>query len=271
MTTVSVLGILLGLALLISSMGFRRMVLFISAGYAFSIAAMGLVTLWIFREGITLLAMLHLLLMMAWGLRLGTFVLRREAQPSFQAKAQETADSYSSARLPAQFAIWISVSVLYVMMFIPALVNAQGLPGRISPWMAAAELLGLLIMAGGLGIEALADRQKSAFKARFPKSFCNVGLYRWSRCPNYLGEILFWVGNWVMGALFLAGPWLWIASVAGLASIVLIMLGSTRRLEMDQEQRYGHLPEFQRYASTVPVLFPGIPVYSLKNLKVYLG
>jgi len=43
-------------------------------------------------------------------------------------------------------------------------------------------------------------RQKSAFKARQPDRFCDVGLYRFVRCPNHLGEMLFWTGGFVAQA-----------------------------------------------------------------------
>ena len=49
------------------------------------------------------------------------------------------------------------------------------------------QIAGLLFMGSGLVIEALSDKQKSDFKAQFPKQYCNVGLYRWVRCPNYFG------------------------------------------------------------------------------------
>jgi hypothetical protein len=52
--------------------------------------------------------------------------------------------------------------------------------------------------------------------------------------------------------------------------IVLIMMGSTKRLERSQDQRYGHLPEYQQFVHTVPVLFPFVPVYTLKNVPVFL-
>ena len=57
----------------------------------------------------------------------------------------------------------------------------------------------------------------------------------------------------------------------GYVCIFLIMLGSTRRLEMKQDERYGTNSEYQTYTRTVPVLFPLLPIYSLRNLKVYLG
>ena len=97
-----------------------------------------------------------------------------------------------------------------------------------------------------------------------------MGLYRWVRCPNYLGEITFWAGNWLLGLMFYTSVLRWVASAIGLICIVLIMMGSTKRLERSQGERYGHLPEYRTYVRTVPVLFPLVPVYTLQNVRVFL-
>jgi hypothetical protein len=48
------------------------------------------------------------------------------------------------------------------------------------------------------------------------------------------------------------------------------MMGSTKRLEESQDSRYGASPDYQRYTQTVPVLFPFVPIYSLKKVRVFL-
>jgi hypothetical protein len=73
-----------------------------------------------------------------------------------------------------------------------------------------------------------------------------------------------------MGITFYSTPLVWIGSLAGLVCIFLIMFGSTRRLERAQDRRYGDLPDYQQYIRSVPVLFPYVPVYTLKNIRVYL-
>jgi hypothetical protein len=57
----------------------------------------------------------------------------------------------------------------------------------------------------------------------------------------------------------------------GFACIELVMLGSGRRLELQQGERYAADADFQKYVQTVPVLTPLLPLYSLRNLKAYLG
>ncbi len=57
---------------------------------------------------------------------------------------------------------------------------------------------------------------------------------------------------------------------AAALAIGLIMMGSTRRMEFKQDERYGRDPAYQEYRQTVPVLVPWVPVYTLKNVRVYL-
>ena len=70
---------------------------------------------------------------------------------------------------------------------------------------------------------------------------------------------------------FAAGSLFVIAGLIGLVCIELIMLGSARRLELKQVERYGTDAAYQAYAARVPVLLPLVPLYSLRRLRVYLG
>ncbi len=263
----SLILVLLAAALIISALGFYKTAYFISIGYAFSITAMVVITVIAFSSLLTWESILQNVFLAIWSLRLAWYLLRREVLPSFSGQKQRTAEMTSGVTTKVKFFIWISVSLLYVAMFSPSLFV---LSAPANPPSLILPVIGLIIMGGGLLLEAAADQQKSNFKAKNPKSFCNVGLYHWVRCPNYLGEILFWLGNWVAALVFYVSVLQWIMSTIGLVCIVLIMLGSTKRLESSQEGRYGSLPEYQTYVRTVPVLLPLLPVYTLKHLRVYL-
>jgi steroid 5-alpha reductase family enzyme len=262
--------ILFGIALLMSGRGFYQTVHFISTGYGFSIDGMAIASLFLFRHNLSWYSTLHGILLAVYGLRLGIYLIRRELQPSYKDELKSVQKRSSGLSIGQNFLIWIGVSILYVMMFSPALLGLAIAPMQSSPAFIILQAIGLLTMIGGLSIEALADQQKTVFKAQFPKQFCNTGLYRWVRCPNYLGEIIFWVGNWTAGLTFYTSALHWVASLVGLICIVLIMMGSTKRLEQAQQERYGHLPEYQTFVQVVPVLFPFVPIYSLKNIRVYL-
>jgi steroid 5-alpha reductase family enzyme len=262
--------LLLLMALVISSIGFYRVVYFISIGYAFSIVAMAITTPLRHFENLTWASALQNIFLVLWGLRLGIYLVQREFRASYRKELTNVHQRSAGMTWGRKALIWVSVSLLYVLMFSPSLFSLITLSVTSSWMFYLVQIAGLLLMGGGLVLEAVSDKQKSDFKAQFPNQYCDVGLYRWVRCPNYLGEITFWVGNWMVGAMFYNTLMKWIASLAGVVCIVLIMMGSTKRLERSQDERYGNQLKYQDYIRTVPVLFPFVPVYSLKNVRVFL-
>ena len=72
------IGWLLVAALIISSIGFYKYVYFISLGYGFSIAGLGLLMLALFRDSLSVGTVLTCLLFFVYGCRLGGFLLIRE-------------------------------------------------------------------------------------------------------------------------------------------------------------------------------------------------
>ncbi|MBN8217567.1 MAG: DUF1295 domain-containing protein [Spirochaetes bacterium] len=258
------------LTLAISATGFIRLVYFVSIGYAFSITALAVLAGALFYRQLGPLAWAHLGLLALYGVRLGTFLVSRERSPSYQTELDEVQRRNRKMSIFTRFGIWISVALLYLCMFSPGLLRAHALAqGRAEPlpWL---TILGLAVMAGGLGLEGLADFQKSRFKKTAPKRFCDRGLFRLVRCPNYLGEITIWSGSLLAGISAWNHPLQAVPGILGTICIVLIMMGSTKRLETKQDARYGSDPEYQAYVKKVPVLFPFLPIYSLKNIKVYL-
>jgi steroid 5-alpha reductase family enzyme len=259
--------LLLAIALAINTIGFRNIVHFVNVGYAFSIIAQSFLAILFFRFQVGIFSVLQLVGLLIWGTRLGIFVLRREARPSYQKESERLQNRYGNVNNPGKFLIWIAVSVLYVLMFLPALYHLTETLQFSTPIFYVVELSGGALLFGGLLLETGADQQKSAFKTLHPQEFCSIGLYQWVRCPNYLGEILIWIGSWVMGVPFYASFWQWLGSLIGLACIIFIMMGSTKRLEDEQEKRYGALPDYQNYIRSVPILFPFMPIYTFKKIS----
>ena len=60
-----------------------------------------------------------------------------------------------------------------------------------NPEIQAADIIGWIVWAAGFIIEAVADQQKLNFKkiASNKARWCDAGLWRWSRHPNYFGEV----------------------------------------------------------------------------------
>ena len=257
-----------GLTLAISALGFRRIDYFVSLGYAFSIAAQTIVFALVLPDGLGPWTTLQLLLLLAYGVRLGSYLIARERAASFARELEASKQRGLHIKGLVKLAIWISVAALYVAMFSPGLLALIAQRDGIAVWGLPA---GIVVMVIGLGLESLADAQKAAFKAAHPKKFCAVGLYRIVRCPNYFGEMLFWLGAWISGLGAYRSPFDWLLAGVGLVSIQLISLGAARRLEIKQAERYGDEPAYRDYFARVPVLLPLLPIYSLRRLRVYLG
>jgi steroid 5-alpha reductase family enzyme len=205
----------------------------------------------------------------AYGLRLGLFLIWREMKPDYR-NVHLKNDESRKMPIYKSIIIWMGVSILYSFMFLPDLLSLTTKNNNLSSSTIVLQMVGISIMLLGILLETISDFQKSAFKENYPKQFCNNGLFKIVRCPSYFGEILFWVGNWIMGMTFYTSIIRWIICLIGLVCIVLIMLGSTKRLEKAQLERYGNIPEFNTYIKTVPILIPFIPLYSLQKLRVYL-
>ena len=60
-------------------------------------------------------------------------------------------------------------------------------------------------------------------------------------------------------------------SLTGLLTVIFIMFGGARRLELRQDKNYGDMKEYKIYKSTVPIMIPFIPLYSVAKYKWLVG
>ena len=134
------------------------------------------------------------------------------------------------------------------------------------PWRHPRQVPELLGEVGNI-LESAADLEKNKAKKANPKRFVDTGLFRIVRCPNYLGEMLFWTGVVLSGIGNVHGVGQWIMVLIGYAGIIFVMFSGARRLEIRQNKNYGKDPEYQKYVKTVPILLPFIPLYSVEKYK----
>lgn len=255
------------IALIVSACGFYKYVYFISLGYGFSIAAFGIAMPIMFCDDLSAGAVLASLLFVVYGCRLGGYLLLREVKSaSYRSTMKKEIKDGTSMKMIAKVSIWVSCALLYVCQVSPVFFRL--LNGADT---SATCIIGIIIMACGIALESAADAQKSKAKAKNPHRFCDTGLYRIVRCPNYLGEVLFWTGVFVSGIGALEGAWQWIAAIFGYVCIVYIMFGGARRLELRQNRNYGEDPEYQAYVKKTPILLPLVPLYSVAKHKWLVG
>ena len=122
----------------------------------------------------------------------------------------------------------------------------------------ALALFGTLIWLTGFLLEAIADHQKSAFK-KDPEnrdSFIQSGLWSISRHPNYLGEIILWVGVSIVAIPVLQG-WQWaMLSSPFFVALLLIRVSGIPLLEKKADEKWGGQSDYESYKKNVAVLVP---------------
>ena len=254
--------LLFAAALLISSIGFKKYVWFISLGYGFSIAGEGILMLILFgiQKSLTPGTLLCCILLTLYGCRLGGYLAYREMKLG---SYNRNMDGEIKQDVPTgvKIAIWITCALLYVLEVLPVFYRLYNGSGS-NVW----TYIGFAIMLCGVCLESAADLQKSRAKKMNPRRFVDTGLYRLVRCPNYLGEMLFWTGVVLSGIGSVSG-WQWLLTIIGYFGIIFVMFSGARRLEIRQNKNYGEDPEYQKYVKSVPILVPFIPLYSVEKYK----
>lgn len=194
----------------------------------------------------------HFVLMamtLAWALRLGGFLLYRVIKVGRDARFDDIRQNFWKF---GKF--WVAQAVTVWVMMIPSSLafGAQSIIGTL-------QVVAIIIWLAGLICESLADFQKLAFH-RNPNNkhtWIATGIWKYSRHPNYFGEIVVWIGVY-MYTLAALSPWqMPIGLVSPLFIIVLLLFVSgIPILEKSANQRWGKLAEYRKYKRRTSVLIP---------------
>ena len=267
----ALLGILLAVCAVACAVGFYKFVYFLSIGYGFAVAFGGVAVFIMYLINPTATPLWILLiqaaLFVAYGVRLSGFLLVREFKNVTFKKtdvAKDTLAKNGEKKMPVFVlaTIWVTVSLLYVAQVSPMLFRYDN---AATDWIV--PVVGFAVSVFGLILESIADKQKSAQKKVHPDMVATQGLYKMCRCPNYLGEILFWTGVFISGITAYATVGQWITAVVAYICIVFIMFNGAQRLEKRQMARYGENEEYNTYANKTPIIIPLLPIYHLNKKK----
>jgi steroid 5-alpha reductase family enzyme len=215
-----------------------------------SVAPLPLALYWAAGGGLGLRQLLILGLIALWGVRLtGNWVARWRGINDEDFRYMEIRGRTGRLYWPASFVsihlmptIWVFLGLLPLF---PALAQA-----RPFAWL---DIAALVLTAGAIAIEAVADQQLRAFlrTRRNTEDVLNQGLWALCRHPNYLGEILFWWGLFLF-CLAAAPSWAW--SVVGPISITLLFaLVSVPWMDRRLMQRH---PAWAEQMKSRPALLP---------------
>ena len=117
----------------------------------------------------------------------------------------------------------------------------------------ALSLIGSLIILGGTILELFSDHFMHKFlKSNQHDEVINIGLWKYSRHPNYLGEILIWAGVYLI--LLLSAYEYWYLFVGSLLIILLFNFISIPLAEKRQLSKRSNYKEYQLETSRLLIL-----------------
>lgn len=206
-----------------------------------------------FARAKTIIGVLVVALVLAWGLRLSLHILTRWAQASAEdPRYAELRQSWPRQRMALQVytRIYLVQALLAAVVALPAVVYLVN-QSSLTPLVA----VGATLWAIGFTFEVVADRQLRVFIAQ-PENkgkLMRSGLWRYSRHPNYFGEITLW---WGMAIIALSVPYGWVGLI-GVTTLTLVMCFVSG--VPPAERRASKKPGWAEYKRATSVLIPWPP------------
>jgi len=184
-----------------------------------------------------------------WGLRLAYHIGRRSLRsPQDDPRYTELSQKWQGNKwLRAYVSIFLLQGALVLLVGLPiSLVARRPLNGW--SWLV---WVGAAVWLIGFVFEAIADRQLARFirQADHPKVLSS-GLWRYSRHPNYFGELVQW---WGIGIIALQASWGWLGLLGPLMLTGLILFVSGIP---PIEKRRAKDAEYRRYQRQTSPLLP---------------
>jgi steroid 5-alpha reductase family enzyme len=199
---------------------------------------------------------LLLVVVAAWGLRLGTYIGLRQRgaaeDPRYTAmldKAQE--------RFPATSRNALAIRKIYLLQGLSILVISM--PIQVGMYLpdgpGVLAWIGVAVWAVGVFFEAVGDYQLARFKGDPTNrgTILRRGLWGWTRHPNYFGDACVWWGVF----LVVAGQWPGWVTVAAPLTMNLLLARGTGKATL--EAHMGARPGFAEYVRSTSGFFPSPP------------
>lgn len=189
-----------------------------------------------------------------WAARLGPFLFRRVRKAGKDDRFDDIKQSFLRfLNVWMIQGLWVTITLSAAL----AAVTATRQPA-LNPLL----IIGFLIWASGLTLEAVADTQKSRFRANPANGneFIRTGVWSWSQHPNYFGEIILWAGVAVMALPALQG-WQYVTLISPVFVIILLTkVSGIPLLERKGDAKWGHRADYREYKATTSILVPRPPV-----------
>jgi len=187
-----------------------------------------------------------------WGLRLAIHIARRNhgRDEDFRYARLRERDG-NRFWLTSLYRIYLVQAVLMWLVALPLQVGSVHGTGR---GLGLLDLAGVVVWAAGLGFEAVGDLQLARFTAD-PANYRRVmdgGLWRYTRHPNYFGDVVAW---WGIGLVALGAGGAWWALIGPALNTLVLTRGTGKPLleETIGQRRPGYADYVLRTSGFIPL------------------
>lgn len=191
-----------------------------------------------------------LILVSLWGVRLSIYLFIRILKTGKDKRFDGVREDFKKF---ASFWLLQAVSIFIILLPTTYILITKEVMSM--NWISS---IGLVIALLGILIEGIADSQKYVFKSKDENrgKWISTGLWKYSRHPNYLGEIMMWVGVFVYCIPYINE--LALITILSPVYITFLLLGVSGipTLEKEYEKRYIDNKEYQEYKKKTGKLLP---------------
>lgn len=183
-----------------------------------------------------------------WALRLGSFLF-------FRIKKDGKDDRFEKIKTD-KYRFFVAWTIQGLWVFLTSSPVLVALTSSNFSEVNALVIVGVCLWIFGFSTEVIADQQKRAFKQTNPDSFIHTGLWKYSRHPNYFGEIILWFGV-ALAVLPALSGWQFIVLISPIFVLTLLTkVSGVPMLENKAEKKWGDKADYIKYKNNTPVLIP---------------
>ena len=185
-------------------------------------------------------------LIIMWTIRLGTFLFTRIKKAGEDKRFREIKKSFSWFFMAFTISgMWVSICAICALTGISNGIELTGI-----------TYIGIIIFIIGFALEIISDNQKTNFrKIEYNKDkFITTGLWKYSRHPNYLGEIVLWTGVAIISYSSLEIYQMFTLVSPIFTYLLLVNVSGINLLEKSGDKKWGHLESYKIYKRNTPRL-----------------
>lgn len=192
-----------------------------------------------------------------WSLRLGLHIANRSGGIADDPRYAELIRGWGADAHRQMFWLLQKQAIVTIPLAMSVFLAAH----NPTPQLRLQDWLGLSVLLLAIAGEALADHQLRQFRINPTNRghVCNVGLWRWSRHPNYFFEWLGWVSYPLIAIDFASEyPWGWLA-VAGPICMYWLLNHVSGVPALEEHMLRSRGDAYRRYQARTSVFFPAPP------------